>query len=63
MLVCTSVREPRKSKNVTNNKMSSQLLSTAAKLSALRGCVSEGEAELTFDVMLKGLARRPLQIT
>jgi hypothetical protein len=63
MLVCTSVREPRKSKNVTNNKMSSQLLSIAAKLSALRGCVSEGEAELAFDVMLKGLARRPLQIT
>jgi hypothetical protein len=36
------------------------LLSTAAKLGMLKGCVAEGETKLTLDVMLKRPVRRPL---
>jgi hypothetical protein len=31
-----------------------------AKLRALRGCMAEGDAELTLDILLKGSVRRPL---
>ena len=60
ILVRTNVREPSRSKNITNNKMGRRLLSFATKLSVLKGCMAEGEVELTFDVLLKGLVRRPL---
>jgi hypothetical protein len=40
--------------------MGSRLLSTAAKLRALRDCVAKGEAEQTLDVLIKKLVRRPL---
>jgi hypothetical protein len=52
MLVRTSVWKPSKGKNSANSKMSRGLLATAVKLSALRGCVAEGEAQLTLDVLL-----------
>ena len=63
VLVRTSVRGPSRSRNITNSKMGSRMLSIAAKLSILRGCVTEEEAELTLDVLLKGPLRRPLQRT
>jgi hypothetical protein len=36
------------------------LVTTAAKLSTLWGCVAEGEAQLTLDVLVKGPVRSPL---
>jgi len=43
--------------------MGSRLLSTAAKLKALRGGVVKGEATLTLNALLKGPVRRPLRRT
>jgi len=60
VLVRTSVLEPSRSRSITSSKMGSRLLSTAAKLRALRDCVAKGEAEQTLDVLLKKLVRRPL---
>jgi hypothetical protein len=60
VLVRTSVLEPSRSRSITSSKMGSRLLSTAAKLSALRDCVAKGEAEQALDVLLKKLVRRPL---
>jgi len=36
------------------------LVTTAVKLSTLWGCVAEGEAQLTLDVLLKRPVRRSL---
>jgi len=63
MLIRTSVRKPSRSGNITNNKMGTRLLSTAAKLKALRGGVAKGEATLTLNALLKGPVRRPLRRT
>jgi len=60
ILVRTNVREPSRSRNITNNKMGRRLLSIATKLSVLSGFMAEGEVELTLDVLLKRLVRRPL---
>jgi len=60
MLVRTSIREPSRGRNRTNSKMGKGLVITAAKLSTLRCCVIEGEAQLTLDVLLKRSVRRPL---
>ena len=60
MLVCTSIREPSRGRNRTNSKMGRGLVMTAAKLSTLRCCVIEGEAQLTLDMLLKRSVRRPL---
>jgi len=61
MLIHTSVQEPNRSINITNNKIGNRLLSIAVKLRALRGCVAEREVELTLDVLLKGSMRRSLR--
>jgi len=59
VLVCTSVWEPSRGINNTNSKMGRGLLATTTKLGTLRGCVAEGEAQMTHDVMLKIPVRRP----
>jgi hypothetical protein len=41
MLVCTSVQEPSRGRNITNSKMDRELLATVAKLGTLRGCVAK----------------------
>jgi hypothetical protein len=63
VLVCTSVREPSRGRNSTNNKMGRGLLATTTELGTLRGCVAGGEAQLTYDVLLKRPVRRPLSRT
>ena len=47
-------------REITNNKIGSRLLSMAAKLRALRGCMAKEEAELALDMILKGAIRGQL---
>ena len=54
VLVCTSVLEPSRGRNVTNNKVGRGLLATTVKIYTLRSCVAEGEAQLTLGILLKG---------
>jgi len=63
VLVRTSIQEPTTYRNGANNKMNRRLVAAASKLSTLEGGVAEGEAELTFDGLLKRPVRRPLPKT
>jgi hypothetical protein len=60
VLVRTSIQEPNTCRNRANSKMSRRLVTAVAKLSTLRGSVTEGEVELTLNGMLKRLVSRPL---
>ena len=58
VLICTSVREPSRSRNIPNSKVSIGLLSAAAKLGTIGSCVTKTRAQLAAYMLLS----RPLPI-
>jgi hypothetical protein len=56
VLICASVREPSRSRNIPNNKVSRGLLSAAVKLGTIGSCVTETRAQLAAYMLLS----RPL---
>jgi len=59
VLICAGVREPCRSKNVPNSKMSRELLGTAAKLGTMRSCVAEVWAQLAPNILLSRTLSSP----
>ena len=59
-MVRTDVWEPSRGRNQTNRKLDRGLMTTAAKLSTLWGCMAEEEVQLTLVVLLKRSVTRPL---
>jgi len=60
VLVRIGVWEQSAAKNVTNNKVGKGLLATTLKLCTMWSYVVKGEAQLTFDILLRKPVSRPL---
>ena len=56
VLICGSVGETSRSRNIPNNKVRRRLLGTAAKLGIIGSCVTEIKAQLAANMLLS----RPL---
>ena len=52
VLIRASVREPSRSRNIPNSKVSRGLLGTTAKLGIMGSCVTEIGAQLAADMLL-----------